>query len=73
VQAVLALRTVLVKIHRRIVSRIRIIGPTRVQVWNLCLCTLSDRFANKLGSGNVEFLDFYQRGCSLNERSEEIA
>ena len=26
-----------------------------------------------LGSGSVEFLDSYQRGCSLDEHSEDIA
>ena len=34
---------------------------------------MSERFVDKLGSGNVEPLDSYQRGCSLDEHSEDIA
>jgi transposase-like protein len=38
-----------------------------------CLCAVSERFVDKLGSGNVELLDSCQRECSLDEHSEEIA
>ena len=34
---------------------------------------MSERFVDKLGSGNVEPLDSYQRGCSLDEHNEGIA
>ena len=34
---------------------------------------MSERFVDKLGSGNVEPLDSCQRGCSLDEHSEDIA
>ena len=32
-----------------------------------------EKLINKLGSGKVEFLDSYQSGYSLDERSEDIA
>ena len=38
-----------------------------------CLWAVSERFVDKLGSGNVEFLDSYQSGCRLDDHSEDIA
>ena len=38
-----------------------------------CLCALSKRFVDKLGGGSVELLGSYQRGCSLDDHSEDTA